>query len=71
MKNIAVFILCSVSPAIRETKEELHQSINTFNKHLAHFPSLIAVTIPLVFGLCIWLEIIFFLPKIATSIREL
>lgn len=68
-----MFVLCSVSLAIKKTKEELHQSINTFNKQLARFPSLIAVTIPPTLGLCslcILLEL-FFLPKAAASIREL
>lgn len=51
-KKHAVFVLCSVSLAIKKTKEELHQSINIFNKQLAHFSSLIAVTIPPILGLC-------------------
>lgn len=72
-KKHAVFVPCSVSIAIRKTKEELHLSINKFNKQLAHFPSLIAVTIPLVLGLgslCILLTLFFF-PKTGALILAL
>lgn len=72
-KKHAVFVPCSVSLAIKKTKEELHQSINTFSKQLAHFPSLIAVTIPLVLGLCSLyiLLALFFFPKTGASIIAL